>query len=128
MALQCLYIFSFQAIKHHKLNTKRNPCEPAKEYKYFDCIIQKTLQSLGCKPFWLDMIESELPLCSNYSSLSKYRLMTNELLNMDERTLFEKFKCLKPCSFMEYQVSFKLVGKDAFLLSGILTLKIEFVL
>ena len=65
----------------------------------------KTLLSLGCKPFWMDMIESDLPLCSNYSSLSKYLIMTLDILKMDERTLLEEYKCLKPCSFMEYQVS-----------------------
>ena len=65
----------------------------------------KTLLSLGCKPFWMDMIESDLPLCSNYSSLSKYLIMTLDIIQMDERTLLEEYKCLKPCSFMEYQVS-----------------------
>ena len=55
--MPCLFIFFFQAIKHNKLNTKRNPCEPAKEYKYFDCIMQKTIERLGCKPFWVDMID-----------------------------------------------------------------------
>ena len=69
--------------------------------------MQKTLQSLGCKPFWIDMIESDLPLCTNYSSLSKYRFMTGDILSMNERTLLEESKCLKPCSFMEYQVNKK---------------------
>ena len=101
-----LLFFLFQAIKHHKLNTEKNPCQPAQDYKYFDCIMQKTLQSLGCKPFWIDMIESDLPLCSNFSSLSEYRSMTRFILSMNERNLFKKFKCLKPCSFMEYQVDF----------------------
>ena len=100
--------FFFQAIKHNKLNTEKSPCQSAQDYKYFDCIMLKTLQRLGCKPFWMDMIESDLPLCSNYSSLSKYRNMTQDILSKDERALFEEFKCLKPCSFMEYQVSFDL--------------------
>ena len=103
-----LLFFLFQAIKHHKLNTEKNPCQPAQDYKYFDCIMLKTLQRLGCKPFWMDMIESDLPLCSNYSSLSKYLIMTLDIIQMDERTLLEEYKCLKPCSFMEYQVSFDL--------------------
>ena len=99
-----MFYFPFQAIKHIKLNTERNPCQPAEDYKYFDCIMLKTLHSLGCKPFWMNMIKSDLPLCSNYSSLSKYFVTTADIVSMDEKTLFEEFKCLKPCSFMEYQV------------------------
>ena len=95
----------FKAIKHNKMNTKKNPCEPASDYSYFSCIMQKMVKRTNCKPFWMTMINSDLAPCKNYSMLRKYFEMSNELNMMDEKTLYDTYQCLKPCSFMEYKVT-----------------------
>ena len=86
------------------MNTKKNPCEPASDYSYFSCIMQKMVKRTNCKPFWMTMINSDSAPCTNYSMLRKYFEMSNELNMMDEKTLYDTYQCLKPCSFMEYKV------------------------
>ena len=52
----------------------------------------------------MNMINSALAPCTNYSMLKKYFHMQNEISIMDEKTLYDTYQCLKPCSFMEYKV------------------------
>ena len=92
-------------MKHNKMNTKNKPCEPARNYSYFSCIMKKVVTRTGCKPFWMTMIKFDLPPCSNYSMLNKYYKLSDEMLMMDEKTLYQIYQCLKPCSFMEYKVN-----------------------
>ena len=96
---------------HNKLNTKKNPCEPASNYSYFSCIMKKIVIKTNCRPFWMTMLNSDLPPCSNYSMLKKYYKMSDDLLLMDEKTLYETYQCLKPCSFMEYKVRYRKTTK-----------------
>ena len=88
------------------MNTENNPCESDINYSYFSCIMQKVMRRANCKPFWMTMISSALPQCSSYSMLRNFYNMSNELRMMDEKTLFDTYQCLKPCSFMEYKVDF----------------------
>ena len=43
-------------------------------------------------------------ICSNVSELESYFMQLQSLKTMDDETLFEKYKCKKPCTFMEYKV------------------------
>ena len=83
------------------MSTEKNPCEPASNYSYFSCIMEKVIKRTNCRPFWMTMIAPDLPPCENYSTYFK---MSDELNKMDEKTLYATYQCLKPCSFMEYKV------------------------
>ena len=97
------YDLSLKAIRHQKMNTERNPCETDVHYSYQDCVKQKFISNLQCKPYWLKNIYHDR-ICENVSEMSPYFIELQKLKNMDDETIFETYKCRKPCTFMEYKV------------------------
>ena len=92
-----------KAIKHQKMNTEKNPCESDPTYSYQNCIIQKLLSGHKCKPYWLTNFDHNR-ICSNVSDMRKYFNTLQPLKTLADETIQERYKCLKPCTFMEYQV------------------------
>ena len=85
------------------MNTERNPCEADLDYSYKDCVIQKLVSNNICKPYWLNNIEHDR-VCTNVSEMDPYFVELQALKTMDDESIFEKYKCKKPCTFMEYKV------------------------
>ena len=89
-----------------KINTPINPCENSDDYVYQNCIFTKIMSKIGCQPFWMDYIKSDLPNCTDISQINLI-LSSLVILNKisSEKDLIEEYNCLKPCKFMEYKVS-----------------------
>ena len=92
-----------KAVRHQKMNTKRNPCETDQSYSYQNCVMQRLVSNEKCKPYWLINIAHDR-ICSNVSEMQSYFIQLQSLKTMDDESIFEKYKCKKPCTFMEYKV------------------------
>ena len=60
---------------------------------------------MGCTPFWISKNNNNgLVNCTRASELSGFLERVKAAGHMDDKSLFEHFEFLKPCSYMEYQV------------------------
>ena len=86
------------------MSTDTDPCVSSKNYVYQNCIMKKMMSKIGCHPYFMN-IESDFENCSKASELDNFIWHLNQL-NMisTEEEIFNKFKCLKPCHYMEYKV------------------------
>ena len=95
----------FKAIWHEKINTAIDPCELSDGYVFQNCIYRQLMAKIGCQPFWLDYIQTDLPKCTDASQLS---LFVHKFLSLNaissEKELMEAYNCLRPCKYMEYMV------------------------
>ena len=100
------YFFSFenQATRKMKLNRESSPCEAAKNYDFNSCVNDGIATSFGCKPFWISKSLNGLTNCSESSDLLRHLKELKITGHMDEQSLLERYSCLKPCSYTEYQV------------------------
>ena len=85
------------------MNTEKNSCEEDPTYSYQNCVIQKLISGNNCKPYWLENIDHDR-ICSNVSEMVGYFATLQKLKTTDEDTVFETYKCKKPCTYMEYKV------------------------
>ena len=96
------------------MNRKDKPCEESPDYNYADCIHKQVMVDVGCQPYWFYKPDISVPKCSNSSQyisfLSSYRVM----MILDVDNLYRKYKCLKPCTYMEYKVVKKVVFMSFF--------------
>ena len=61
----------FKAVKHLMLNTKESPCEKSPDYNFAHCVENKLAAEVGCKPYWIDIISLNLPVCANGSQYAR---------------------------------------------------------
>ena len=95
-----------QGIQHIKLNTATSPCEESTDYNFQNCIYNKIISKVGCQPYWLDYIQTDIENCSEATQLDKFLEYTGDLNTIStEEEFAEKYNCLKPCIYMEYKVS-----------------------
>ena len=92
-----------QAIKHQKLNKVDSPCNDSPEYKYQSCIVGRMLDKLGCQPFWLNVSQS-LKTCTEIEELKTFLDTYSNLSSWTPEDTDKHFTCLKPCTYIEYQV------------------------
>lgn len=63
------------------------------------------MAKIGCKPFWLEFLKTDLPNCTEASQISRFLEGFLHLTLIDmENELMESYSCLKPCRYMEYKV------------------------
>ena len=62
------------------------------------------MSKVGCRPYWLDYIQTDLKDCSEAQKLEEYLLHIHKTNYIDEEELMETYHCLKPCKYMEYKV------------------------
>ena len=93
-----------QATRKIKLSRKSSPCEPSEDYDFNACIHDKIAKIIGCKPFWKPKNPNGLANCTEVNELSRYLYELKTTGHMDEQSLLDHYSCLKPCSYMEYQV------------------------
>ena len=60
----------------------------------------------GCQPPWSRVDVKYLPLCSNSSMLDKHSSEYYAVLELGLHALGRRTKCVMPCTFMEYKVSY----------------------
>ena len=53
------------------LNTKESPCEKSPDYNFAHCVENKLAAAVGCKPYWIDIISLNLPVCANGSQYAR---------------------------------------------------------
>ena len=81
------------------------PCENSDGYVYQNCIYSQIMSKIGCQPFWMDYIKTELPNCTNDSQINLFLSNLTKLTHISsEKELIGEYNCLKPCKFMEYKV------------------------
>ena len=82
-----------------------SPCEESLDYNFQNCIYTKMISNIGCKPYWMDHIQTDKENCSEASQLDMFLEYLGDLNTMStEEELTEKYNCLKPCIYMEYKV------------------------
>ena len=86
------------------LNTHRNPCEAAEGYVYQNCIYKRIIAKVGCRPYWLDYIQTDKENCSEVKKLEKFLTIFSVLRVANEGEILRDYECLKPCNYMEYKV------------------------
>ena len=90
---------------HEKINTPINPCENSAGYVFQNCIYSQIMSKIGCQPFWMDYVKTDLPNCTNASQINLFLSSFTELNSISsEAELIEEYNCLKPCKYMEYKV------------------------
>ena len=85
------------------MNTAKNPCEPSPAYVYQHCLEERISEKIGCKPYWIEL-DNNLETCKEPKNMGLYLQHLRESLGMDEQTIYEKYNCLKPCTYIEYKV------------------------
>ena len=94
-----------KVIQHKKLNTLFNPCEESHDYNFQNCIYAKIISKIGCQPYWLDHIKTDIENCSKASKLDYFlRKMGDIIKTSTEKELRDEYECLNPCNHMEYKV------------------------
>ena len=86
------------------MNRKEKPCEESSNYNYGDCINEQVMLYIGCQPYWFYKSGIPLPKCSNFSQYNSFLSEYQSMMKLDFDSLYKKFQCLKPCTFMEYKV------------------------
>ena len=63
------------------------------------------MSKIGCQPFWLDYIQTDLQKCTDASQISRflYQFFGLDAIS-SEKELMESYDCLRPCKYMEYMV------------------------
>ena len=90
---------------NEKINTAINPCEDSPGYVFQNCIYSQMMSKIGCQPYWIDYIKTDLPKCETDSQLNlTLHSISNLNLISSEKELIEEYNCLKPCKYMEYKV------------------------
>ena len=87
-----------------KLSRESSPCEPSEDYDFNSCVINGIVKNLGCKPFWILKNPNRLTNCTEAKDLTRYLHELKSTGHMDEKSLLDRYSCLKPCSYMEYKV------------------------
>ena len=68
------------------------------------------MSQVGCRPYWLPstlFLSTEADNCTKASQLDQFLgLMAKVEEIPNEKALFEEYKCLRPCRFMEYKVRY----------------------
>ena len=64
------------------------------------------MTKVGCQPPWRKISVPGLPLCDNYVLLAEYASEFEKVGRMAKDDVVEDSKCLMPCVFMKYEVSF----------------------
>ncbi len=86
------------------MNTPEKPCEESTNYKYQDCINEKIVSEIGCSPYWLKSSQREFPYCSEVDQVKQYLDTQFSVSFLTEKQIRVQLNCLKPCTFIEYQV------------------------
>ena len=82
-----------------------NPCEESHDYNFQNCIFMKMISKIGCQPYWLDYINTDVVNCSKASQLDEFLKHMKKLIMIStEKDLKDEYDCLKPCRYMEYKV------------------------
>ena len=61
-----------KVIRHEKLNTVDNPCNPSPDYNFANCVERSVVAKVGCQPPWRRFTMQGVPQCDNWSQLSSY--------------------------------------------------------
>ena len=85
------------------LNSKENPCMDSTDYKYQNCMIVKIIDSIGCQPYWINISQS-YDTCTELKDLRTFLERFTFLARATATQIDDSFGCLKPCTFIEYQV------------------------
>ena len=96
-----------QAIRHEKIDLPHSPCEKFPDYNFGECVERSIMLKAGCQTAWSRVNPEGVPVCDNSSLLEKYSNIYWEAVDMDRHKLLEYTNCLMPCTFMEYEVSFR---------------------
>ena len=63
------------------------------------------ISKIGCQPYWLDYINTDVANCSKASQLDTLLKHMGKLVQIStEEDLKDEYDCLKPCKYMEYKV------------------------
>ena len=94
------------------MNRPDNPCNPDPDYNLGHCVDKYVMRRIGCQPPWRRVNIEGLPICDNGTMLYKYDYSYWWAVDSGRDMLRKLTKCLMPCSFMEYKVSyFQLLSK-----------------
>ena len=74
------------------------------DYDFNACIHDEIAKNIGCKPFWRAKNPNRLSNCTEANDLIRYLYELKTTGHMDEQSLLDRYSCLKPCSYIEYQV------------------------
>ena len=61
------------------LDTKESPCEKSPDYNFAHCVENKLAAAVGCKPYWIDNISLNLPVCVNGSQYAREAFKSAQL-------------------------------------------------
>ena len=95
-------------MKKVNLNRKRSPCTSVTGYNFGDCIDNKIIEKVGCRPFWISYTVNKRPVCDHPSQYVKHFERTSQVMVMNDVELIKEFGCIKPCTYMEYKVNFQI--------------------
>ena len=93
-------------MRHENLNRPQNPCEEDPEYNFSYCIEKSIVIRAGCQPLWNKFNISKVPFCSNASMLKKYSDESISFSKLHKKELLDESKCLIPCIYTEYKVTY----------------------
>ena len=96
--------YFIQVIKHHKLNTKENPCKSSRDYYYHECIERKLISTVGCRPSWINIKTSENKTCKSRESIRNYLEQMMMINALGPQAFATKYGCIAPCTYNEYRV------------------------
>ena len=94
-----------KAIKHHKMNTKDNPCEEDKDYSFTLCVKESLTRKVGCRLEWSLVVDNSMPLCENLTQIMKFEYLYFNLTMLQQSSVVATTGCSLPCTYMEYTLA-----------------------
>ena len=95
---------NYQPVRKYNLNRVTSPWTTAIDYNFADCIENKMMEKLGCRPFWINDTGTKFSFCQQQSQYVEHFNRTYKFLVMNDEEIIEEFGCVKPCTYMEYKV------------------------
>lgn len=80
------------------------------DYNYQNCMIGKILDLIKCQPYWVNISQSHKN-CTEVKDLRTFLDTFTFLSHGTANQINDRFGCLKPCTFIEYQV-FSYMGNE----------------
>ena len=91
-------------MRKYNLNRETSLCTTSPNYNFGDCIENKMMEKLGCRPFWINDTGTKFSFCQQQSQYVEHFNRTYKFLVMNDEEIIEEFGCVKPCTYMEYKV------------------------
>ena len=91
-------------LEHDNIDTENHHCLAELDYRLADCLRRKSDADVGCKTFWTNLRDVDVPWCENSSRIMENMEKYSRMINKERTRLYRDTGCLTPCHYFQYKV------------------------